>query len=74
MSARLVNVILVEDAETQTYYTLEGVEIGKPLPVIISKAKRTKGGVVTSPSPKDAKAQKERDVEKQIDEMSENKV
>ena len=38
MSARLVNVILVEDNDTQIYYKLEGVKIGVPMTNVIDNS------------------------------------
>ena len=62
-NARLVNVILVEDGPNQTYYTVQD----------IPKTKK-RGGVVARPSAKEVKAQKEKDVEKQIENLHPTEV
>lgn len=68
--ARVVEVILVEDNGNQTYYTLEGLEIGgwkggthqTPEPEIPEQ--KEKGGVVKSPTPKEVRIQKAKEMEK----------
>ena len=74
MKARLVNVILVEDGANQSYYTLEGLAIGsfkagkqeEPTP---EPEPKTKGGVVTRPTPEEVAQNKEKDTERLIDKI-----
>lgn len=67
--ARVVNVILVESGGTRTYFTLEGVEIGKFVegkkiePVLVED--KPTSSVTKSPSPKEVK----REQDKYNDEM-----
>lgn len=76
MEARLVNVILVEDGSDQTYFTLEGVQIGgfksgtkQEPPKMPEPMKQKKGGVVGRPTPDEVKKDKERQTDRLIDEI-----
>ena len=71
--ARVVNVIVVEEGANRIYFTLEGVEIGSFVAgkKIAPKSKppeekKPKSGVVKSPTPKEAKVQKERELEENM--------
>ena len=72
MKARVVNVILVEVNDDRTYYTLEGLEIGKfvagkkTVPVTATpEIEKPKSAITTAPTPKEVK----RDQGKYNDEM-----
>lgn len=71
MSAREIKIIEVTNGETREYFTLEGVMVGKLVggarveikqPKKITKKKV--GGVITAPTPKEARRRKKRQDEK----------
>jgi len=53
-NARTISVIVVTEDDKQSYYTTEGVLIGQQIKKAV-KQKKSRGGVVTSPSPKEVK-------------------
>jgi hypothetical protein len=66
---RIVEVILVEDGVDRTYFTTEGVEIGsfksgkRATPVIYDETEKPRSGVIMSPTPKQVKVAKDREIE-----------
>lgn len=72
MKARITNVILVEEGNNQTYITLEGLEIGgfvsgkksPPSQPWQEPVAKPKGGVVKAPTPKEVKAQKDKEADR----------
>ena len=82
MKARLVNIILVEDGDNQTYFTLQGVQISefkagavrrladqKPNKLLKEIKKIKHGGVITALTPKQAAQTKELEEEKLFDKI-----
>lgn len=74
MNARLVNVIVVEDGTNQSYFTLEGIEIGsfksgKQESPKLPEPKKPKGGVVGRPSPEEVREKKVVETESTIDKI-----
>ena len=80
MKAQLVNVILVEDGDNQTYFTLQGVQISEFKAGVVRRLadqkpdkpqiKATKhGGVITALTPKQAAQTKELEEEKLFDKI-----
>jgi fructose-specific phosphotransferase system component IIB len=64
-NAKIVNVIALSEGEAVTYFTLEGLEIGgfdggrKIVLETQAEPSVPKGGVITSPNPKEVKRSKE---------------
>lgn len=72
--ARLINVIMVEEGDTQAFFTLQGTPIGTLKGGTLEEPAKTpepppevkKGGVVKSLTPAEAKVEKDKEADKRV--------